>query len=276
MKKLFYLAFCVAAALTLGCATIEYPTVTDNDGMGQFVVNTNGKAHLVETTQTGAIVGAKAYEHVAFIDQTAGGFHKITDYDMEINAATSNFHSDTYCNPDWTGCAWFTATYQSPWTTCTFTLGNFNYNCLTFSVLGVCYSSRPGECGRALSTQGTKYLQASEIADLINMGVEGPNTLKYNINASNTRITLQNPSGSVSALRLAGNTEVNLNLAKGFAHIDMSSPMYAVNVRKLASLVDNGFKHGTAQIQFGNVTRTINYTATSGDTYRRILLNRGQ
>lgn len=277
MKKLFYMAFCLAAALSLGCVTIVYPTITDNDGMGQFVTNTNGKAHLVETSQSGAIVGAKAYEHVAFIDQSASGSHKVTDYDLEINAATSNFHSDTYCNPDWTGCAWFTNNYTPPGS-CTFygPGASFNLNCLQFSVIGVCFSSRPGECGRALSTQGMKNLQASEIADLISMGIEGPNTLTYNLNAANTRVTLQNPSGSVTALRLAGNTEVEVNLAKGTSRIDMSSPMYAVNIRKVASLADNGFKHGTAQVTIGNVSRTISYAMVNGDVYRKLLLNRGQ
>lgn len=275
MKKLFYLAFCLTAALSLGCVAITYPTVTDNDGQGQFVTNTNGKAHLVETSQSGAIVGAKAFEHVAFLDQSAAGTHKVTDYDLEINAATSNFHSDTYCNPDWTGCAFFTNDYTPPGA-CTFADGKFNYNCLNFSVIGVCFSSRPGECGRALQTRGTKNLQPSEIADLISMGIESPNTLTYNLNAANTRITLQNPSGSVTSLRLAGNTEIQVNLSRGFTHIDMSSPMYAVNVRKAASLFDNGFRSGTAQVQFGNVTRTINYAAVAGDVYRRILLNRGQ
>lgn len=277
MKKLFYLAFCLTAALSLGCVTIVYPTVTDNAGNGQFVTNTNGKAHLVETSQSGAIVGAKAYEHVAFLDQSAGGSQKITDYDAEINANTSNFHSDTYCNPDWTGCAWFTNNYTPPGS-CTFygPGASFNLNCLQFSVLGLCFSSRPGECGRSLNTAGMKHLQASEIADLINMGVEGQNTLRFNVNAGNTRITLQNPQGSITALRLQGNTELTLNLQKGFMRIDGSSPTYALNILGAASKFDNGFKHGTAQISFGNVTRTINYAAVSGDVYRKLLLNRGQ
>jgi hypothetical protein len=277
MKKLLYLAFCLTAALSLGCVTIVYPTITDNAGNGQFVTNTNGKAHLIETSQSGGIVGAKAYEHVAFVDQAANGSQKITDYDMEINAATSNFHSDTYCNPDWTGCAWFTNNYTPPGS-CTFygPGANFNLNCLQFSVLGVCFSSRPGECGRSLETRGMKHLQASEIANLINMGIEGSNTLRYNLNAANTHITLQNPQGSVTSLRLAGNTEVTMNLAKGFMNMDMSSPMHAVNIRKVASLVDNGFKHGTASISFGNVTRQINYGMVNGDSYRKLLLNRGQ
>jgi len=277
MKKLFYLAFCLAAVMSIGCVTIVYPTVTDNDGFGQFVTNTNGKAHLIETGQTGGIVGAKAYEHVAFLDQSASGSHKITDYDLEINAATSNFHSDTYCNPDWTGCAWFTNNYTPPGS-CTFygPGASFNLNCLNFSVLGVCFSSRPGECGRALQTRGMKHLQASEIADLISMGVEGQNTLTYNLNASNTRISLVNPQGSMTSVRMAGTTAVEMNLSNGSVRLDMSSPMYAVNIRKIAGLVDNGFKNGSAQVTVGNVSRTINYAMLNGDVYRKLLLNRGQ
>src|SRR5262245_66462110 len=114
MKKLFYLAFCLTAALSLGCVAIVYPTITDNAGNGDTGTNTNGKAHLIETGQTSSTAGAKRFEHVAFVDQTAGGVQKVTDYDLELAATTSNFHSDTYCNPDWTGCAWFTNNYTPP------------------------------------------------------------------------------------------------------------------------------------------------------------------
>jgi hypothetical protein len=277
MKKLFYLAICVVAVASLGCATIVYPTITDNDGNGAATINTNGKSHLIETAQTSATVGGKRFEHVTFIDQAAGGSQKLTVYDLELAAGTSNFHSDTYCNPDWTGCAWMTNNYTPPGSCTFYTSGtSFNFNCLNFSVLGLCFSSRPGECGRALNTRGMKNLQASEIGTLIGMGIEGPNTLRYNLNAANTRITLQNPTGSVTSLRLAGNTEVSLNIKKGLATVDAGNPLYAVTIRKAASLSDNGFKNGTAELSYGNITRTINYGMLSGDVYRKLLLNRGQ
>jgi hypothetical protein len=277
MKKLFYLAFCLTAALSLGCVAITYPTITDNDGNGTTVENTNGKAHLIETAQTSATAGGKRYEHVAFVDQGPGNNQTVTDYDLELAASTSNFHSDTYCNPDWTGCAWFTNNYTPP-ASCTFygPGSSINFNCLKISVVGLCFSSRPGECGRALNTRGMKHLQPSEISDLINMGVEGPNSLRYNLNAANTRITLQNPSGSVTSFRPAGNTELTWNLAKGTMSLDMSSPMYAVNIRKLASVSDSGFRSGSMELTFGNVTRDLSYSLVNGDKYRQILANRGQ
>lgn len=275
MKKLFYLAFCLTAALSLGCVTIVYPTITDNDGSGVSVVNTNGKAHIIESSQTSSSVGGKRFEHVAFVDQAAGGSQKLTDYDLELAAGSSNFHSDTYCNPDWTGCAWFTNNYTPPGD-CTFygAGSKLNLNCLQFSVLGVCFSSRPGECGRAVRT--VKNLRGSEISSLIGMGVENGTNLTFNFNANTAHITLQNPQGSVSTMKLAGNTEATLNLNKGLLKVDMSSPTYAVNVRKLASLIDSGFKTGSAQLTYGNVTRTVNYGLLSGDVYRKMLLARGQ
>jgi len=277
MKKLFYVAFCVSVAMMLGCATIVWPTITDNAGQGVFIQNTNGKAHLRETAQSSASVGGKRFEHVAFVDQAASAFQTVTDYDLELAAGTANFHSDTYCNPDWTGCAWFSNSYQPP-ASCTFygPGSRLNLNCLQFSVIGLCFNTRSqGECGRALPT--LKHLQASEITSLLNMGVEGRrDILRFNVNGGNTHITLQNPTGSITSAKLAGNTEIQYNLHRGVAKIDMSSPTYAVNVRKMAGLVDSGFKNGTATLQYGSVTRAFQYGLLDGKVYRDILLRRGQ
>ena len=59
MKKLFYLGFCVMLSLGVGCAITNYELITDNDqvsnGQGSGVVNTNGKAHIRESSQIGTI-----------------------------------------------------------------------------------------------------------------------------------------------------------------------------------------------------------------------------
>ncbi|PYT08091.1 MAG: hypothetical protein DMF49_06145 [Acidobacteria bacterium] len=276
MKKLFYLAFCAAAALSFGCVAITYPLITDNAGQGVYVVNTNGKAHLIEKTQTSLSDGTTTVEYVAFVDQAASGHQKLTDYELQLATGTTNFHSDTYCNPDWTGCAWFTHNYTPPGQ-CTFydSGSNLNFNCLTFlTAFGTCPQTRNGECGRQFKAPG--HLTGSELSSLINMGVERGTNLNFNFNANNTHITLQNPTGSITSVKLAGNTEVKFNLAHGTAFVDVSSPTHAQNIKNGANLIDKGFRVGVATLTYGNVTRNINYTALPSDVYRKNLLQRGQ
>src|SRR5262245_53978348 len=159
MGKLLYPAFVLTIALSLGCVAINYPLITDNAGSGSFVVDTNGKAYIFKGGGGSQVVGGKRFEHIVFVDQTASGDHSLTAYELELAANTSNFHSDTYCNPDWAGCAWFTNHYTPPGS-CTFygPGSNLNFNCLKISVFGLCFSSRPGECGRSFNTRGTGHL----------------------------------------------------------------------------------------------------------------------
>jgi len=275
MKKLFYLAFCLTVVLSLGCATITYPTITDNDGNGVTVTNTNGKAHLVETAQTSQIVGGRRWEFISFVDQAAGGSQKLTAYNLELAASTSNFHSDTYCNPDWTGCAWFTNDYVPPAPCSFYTAGtHINFQCLQASPLGICFSSRPGECGRAI--RSVRNLGASEITSILNMGVEqGPN-LTFSINSGSTNLVLQNGVGSITNFKFIGNTEAVWNLNKGLVSLNAGTPNWASQMRQAANLFDGGFKEGTAQLTFGGVTRNINYAALKGDVYRQTLLRTGR
>src|SRR5262249_39378666 len=148
-----WLVVCAGALVSLACVDISYPVITDSSGMGPFNVNTNGKA-ILRLGTSAMTVGGKTYEAVNFLDHTAAGIHRHSSYEMELATGTSNLHSDTYCNPDWTGCAFFTNDYQAPVPgyPCTFygPGASMNLNCLNVSIIGFCYSSRPGECGRSL------------------------------------------------------------------------------------------------------------------------------
>lgn len=270
MKKLFYLAFCAAVLMSLGCAMISYPVITDD--YAWTIVNTNGKAHVMETTQVGLGIGGKWYEHISFVDQGWDGYQHISVIEQQMAYIdylySPNFHSDTYCNPDWNGCAWYTNDYM-PITDCTFYGPNskINWACFKTSAYGLCYIGRTAECGRGLGLP--KDLTGSEIVSLIGAGIQSGHNMIWNVNNNTTRLVLQNPQGAMTTFKFAGNTELNVNMKKGTMLIDGNSPNYAVNVRKLASLFDAGFQTGTAELTFAGVTRTFPYAGLAAKAYLR-------
>ena len=270
------LSLCVVSFLSMGCALVSYPLITDNAGDGPFVVNTNAKAHVPTSSQTATEVGGRWYQNVDFVDQSTNGSHRVTTYQVEYALGPDlNFIGDDYCDPWWTGCAAWTYEYVPP-ADCTFTDPGFRLNesCLLFPVFGICFSSRPGECGKG-SLRMPRGLQPSDLAALLGMGVEGPGTVTFSLNAANTRIDLISPQGSVGSLRLAGNQEVTLDLRHGRSIFNLSSPNAATTVRKIANLSDNGFRSGIVQITYGNVTRRFPYAALRGDLYRDLLARHG-
>jgi len=272
MKKLLYLAFCLTVAMSLGCIAITWPCITDNDLESTALVNTNGKAHLFETSQTGTLANGKMYTQASFVDQTAAGDQKLTVYEME--GMPYEFHTDTYCNPDWVGCAWFTYNYPCyPFPPCTF-YGpgtSTNFNCLQFSAVGLCNYVRYGECGRGLRMPN---MQWSEIDQLMNSAVEGPNSLTFNINRGNTSVTLQNGSGQLASLGLVGNQELNFNLNGGRATIQAGTS-WAGTHRKMSQLADQGFNKGLATITRNGVSHTLEYSTLGGDHMRNTLMRLG-
>lgn len=269
-----WMAVCVGAIVSFGCTVISYPLITDNDGRGAFTVNTNGKA-FIESKGVSAMVGGKEYEALNFIDQGVGGAQKLTTYELEL--AAGQLHGDTYCNPDWSGCAFWSIDYPAGASTCSFygPGARMNLNCLNMTIFGGCLFYRSGECGRG-SLKSPRGIQASDLASLIEMGIEGRNSLTFNLNAANTRIRLLSPAGSVTDLRLMGNLPVRVDLPSGQIVVDASSPNWASTLRKVATLSDNGFRNGMVEVTYGNVTRQFSYALLRGDTYRDILLRRGQ
>lgn len=273
MKKLFYLAFCLTVAMSLGCVNITYPCITDNSGNGNVNTNTNGKAHLDETSQTGLLANGKMYEQVSFVDQGAGGGQNLTIYEQEETAY--QFHSDTYCNPDWTGCPWFTYDYQCGASDCTFYGAGtrLNFNCLLTTASGVCPYTRGGECGRGKPLPSN--LNWSTIDAFASMGIEKGNSLEFNVNRGNFNATLQNAQGGIASFPTAGNLVWTLHLGTGRVTLDASNPIYSINARKWASLVEQGFGSGVANLRYGSVSRDFTYQSLSADHIRAALSRLG-
>jgi hypothetical protein len=153
MKKL-YLAFIAVLALTMGCAITSYPVITDTeeDAMG-FVVNTNGKAIVIPTSQTITIFPTYNVEFMTMIDQNFAGDQTIpTVTNISHGGYPYKFLGYTYCNPDYKGCAIITADNPNyPNDPFDYT---YNINCKGIYALSllVSYFGRLSECGRDLYT----------------------------------------------------------------------------------------------------------------------------
>jgi hypothetical protein len=147
----------------LGCAITDYETITDNDQVssgkeGHFdPYNTNGKAHLM-TGQVATIWPDGSDELINFVDQKANGDRTMTLYnnfnsDYPTNQAAGEkptFHDDNYCNPDWSGCAIWTA-HDPPGNVFSPAFdGTWNQNCSGSRSLSVLVATTRyyGECGR--------------------------------------------------------------------------------------------------------------------------------
>jgi hypothetical protein len=158
MRKLFYLGFCAVVAMSFGCAITNYGLITDNDQVYKdncvwpacpATISTNGKAHLLEGSQVATTWSDGVDELMSFVDQKANGDRTITTYNNYSTFAGPWWHDDLYFNPDWNGCAIWTAPDPEVGDTSIFD-GAWNQNCLGSRSLYylVSQSRYYGECGK--------------------------------------------------------------------------------------------------------------------------------
>lgn len=155
MRLLIRLTFCCLISLGVGCAITDYGTIADNDqtragndGPAQ-VVNTNGKAHINESSQIATLWPDGTDELFSFVDQKSDGTSTITTYNnfSTLPLGNGTFHSDLYCNTEWNGCAIFTAPDDNDGNLFD---GTLNPNCpgaRSFSIM-LSTGRYYGECGR--------------------------------------------------------------------------------------------------------------------------------
>lgn len=205
MRKLFYLGFCLVLVSSVGCVLTNYELITDNDqvanGQGTGVVNTNGKAHIRESSQIATIWPEGTEELIWFVDQKSNGDRTLTTYNNFSTGVDPIFHDDLYCSPEWQGCAVLTAldpqVGDDPYD---YTI---NWHCEgARSLSGLVNTTRYyGECGRA------RMPLADRVA-LLNMGAVGTafgrEGLFYSLDPSNVTVTLDNGAGLVRTLPITG------------------------------------------------------------------------
>lgn len=215
MKKLFYLGFCVMLSLGVGCAITNYSLIMDNDqvanGQGTGVVNTNGKAHLRESSQIATIWPDGTDEWIAFVDQKANGDRTITNYNNFSTGGDPTFHDDQYCNPDWAGCSMVTADDPEVGDADIFDY-TYNINCQGIRSISLLLSTTRyyGECGRAnMSIEDRiSFMNLGRIGN--QFGMTG---LFYDFNNLNTTIKLNNLAGFETTIPMTANVGLFTTIA---------------------------------------------------------------
>jgi hypothetical protein len=201
MRKLLYLGFCLVLLAGFGCAITDYGIITDNNqsnaaGSGdasagtQKATNTNGKAHIKETSQIATIWPDGTDELINFVDQKSDATATLTTYNNFSTGSEPTFHDDLYCNPDWNGCSVFTADDNNGPVLFD---GSSNPNCSGARSLSLLLSTGRyyGECGR----NAAKWSMDDKIQAL-SSGIEaeafGRRGLLWNVRSGDANITARN------------------------------------------------------------------------------------
>jgi hypothetical protein len=261
MRKLLYLGFCLVLSMGVGCAITDYETITDNtqfvnsffkdkdfekgkapeDG---FIVDTDGKAHIIESSQVATIWSDGTDELLVFVDQAANGDRVLYTYNNFATVDQSTFHDDLFCNPDWSGCAVWTARDAGDcdpagggcWANFQFD-GVADVNCLGIRSLSVLAATTRyvGECGNEIFDKDKDFGDGDVRPDLGRLvetltqgehgfygGLEG---LFFDVSYANTTIL-----AGGNLLPIADNV-VFLNLDRRLAIVDISGPGNAFTAR---------------------------------------------
>jgi len=210
MKKILYLAFIAAVALSVGCHTAWYPVITDTDGSSTFVVNTNGNATLWASYEGHAATGfgGRWYELYTGVDQGFSGDRVFTTYAVTAPIdVTFQFIDWTYCTPDKGGC-WVAKSPQSA-----ASVGNWDYtynaSCKAIGALSLLlyYNARIGECGRLFGQKLSLMDRVEMLNGMLTPGViAGMDATLIRATRSNTRVAMSdaNTGEFVGFLPLSG------------------------------------------------------------------------
>lgn len=163
--------------LSIGCAQVDYPCITDElmagDDNGTVFVDTQGKAHIAEFIQFGIILGdGSVHEITNFLNQKTSPSVQsdLTNYDHSApDLASFVFHSDQYCNDDAEGCSAATNTNNA---FCgdgkgSLTIGSGPCADGLFLLFGD--AVRDNECGKAAVTEPVPQLAGLTLLQATNM-----------------------------------------------------------------------------------------------------------
>jgi hypothetical protein len=261
MRKLFYAGFCLVLAAGVGCAITDYELMFDS--YSGEIINTNGKAKLIPSSQVALIWSDGADNLFSMVDQKANGDRTLTTYNFYTTDGTY-FWDTTYCSPDWTGCSIWTAPDPEVGDVDPFD-GSWNQNCSgSRSLYYLTTTTRYyGECGRG-------GLDVASKLQLLSTGQQVDDwTLRYNMNNGNTNILLNNNAGMQSSIGVMGAVQVEWN-TRGLDHLilNMTHPLIGNTMRSVSDWNDRyGTGMTTATIVFNGVPMTfnVNILGATGD-----------
>lgn len=277
MRNVLYLCFCIVLAVGVGCAITDYETIIDNDqvspksgsGSGSkapkvskkvcdgCIVDTKGKAHIDESSQVAFSDGSGGFDETLWmVDQKGDGTRKLITYNNHSDASGPTFHDDLYCDTAFNGCAIWTATDPPGELGNAAFDGTGNPNCRGFSNLSFLTSTSRyyGECGKA----AIGFQDRLALANMGNLGhAFGMDGLFYEMNHSNTTLTLDNNAGFQTTLPMTASL-VAFGGAEGGRRsvVDAGNPMFKSMARMYADFLAN-YATDTTQV-------TLSYNGISG------------
>lgn len=256
MKKALYLGFCLVLAMGVGCAITNYELITDNDqvanGQGSGVINTKGKANII-AGQVAFGYADGTDELFSMVDQKSNGDRTLTTYNNFSTGSDPIFHDNLYCNTAWSGCSMITASDPEIGDADPFDY-SFNVNCSGIRSLSYVLSTTRyyGECGRA-------KIGLTDRANLIFQGrmgtFNGREVLLYDLNRSNTSLTLNNNSGVATNLPITGTMTVAADMGKRQYMVDVTDPLVARTITRFADFHRTyGTNHTTMTLSYNGIS----------------------
>ena len=244
MRKLVYVAFLAMVAFGLHCYT-DYPLIVD-EYTGE-IINTNGKAKILPSSQIATIWPDGADNLFSMVDQKANGDQTLTTYNFYTTDGTY-FYDDVYCSPDWNGCAIYTAPNPNSPDDDPFDI-TWNQNCLgSRSLLGLMAAvERYTECGRSRLTvrDQMRLMETGTLLDEFTLG--------YRLHAGNTSLFFDNNAGARNFIPILGDVRAELDVrGRGRVRLVLDNPLVAHSFRSAADWQE---RYGTSHT---TVTLTLN------------------
>lgn len=297
MRKL--LAVAVVVGFNSACALTNYPVITDQDQVrqanGTHVVNTTGRAFIMQKVQVASFVGDQSFNTVWFTNQDQKGNQTIWNHQNIGLVADPDtyFHGNIYMNDDRNTC--WNVRASNPVVGDTPFDFDINVNCPGSEtiVLLLSKSARTREAGsdgnngnddnpgsdfggRGQSMAGVTLQQAISVLGQLDSHATygsypqyGMNGYKMTVTPANVDVTLATSGGAVTDFNLDGMT-IAYDVTNERAVFDTRSGNSAVILGQLADWVEANGRTATVSVTFAGVTATNPVSLFSAAHYRKL------
>ena len=297
MRKL--LAIAVVVGFNSACALTNYPVITDRDQVrqanGTHIVNTTGRAFVMQKIQVASFVGDTSFNTVWFVNQDQKGNQTLWTHENigRVDRPDTYFHGTVYLNDNRNTC--WNVRADNPVVGDTPFDFDINLNCPGSEtiVLLVSKSARTRESGkdgnngnddnpgsdfggRGQSMAGVTFQQAISVLGQLDSHATygaypeyGMNGYKMTVTPANVDVSLANSSGVATDFNLDGMTIV-YDAANERAVFDSRSGNSPAILRQLAGWVEANGSSATISVTFAGTTATNPVALFSAEYYRKL------